>query len=92
VTLLTATQHISGRASPRTQAPTWRNFTVHLDSPIFSAGSWVMKGNPATQLGCCHKTQAQGGTWGSPSQDFQLCQGDQVEWGPACYLRAVCPW
>ncbi|XP_053433082.1 tissue-resident T-cell transcription regulator protein ZNF683 [Nycticebus coucang] len=39
-----------------------------------------MKGEPAAQVGYCHKTKALGGTRGSLSSslDFQLCQGDQV--------------
>ncbi|XP_010631470.1 tissue-resident T-cell transcription regulator protein ZNF683 isoform X2 [Fukomys damarensis] len=42
-----------------------------------------MKGKPAAQLGRCHKTKALGNSGCSvtPSQDFQLCQGDQFSSG-----------
>ncbi|KAB0400491.1 hypothetical protein E2I00_017392 [Balaenoptera physalus] len=39
-----------------------------------------MKGEPAPDFSCCHKTKPLGSTGGSlsPHSDFQLCQGDQV--------------
>nr|XP_020136305.1 tissue-resident T-cell transcription regulator protein ZNF683 isoform X2 [Microcebus murinus] len=44
------------------------------------AGRGDMKGEPAAQLGYCHKTKALGGMGDSLSSslDFQLCQGNQV--------------
>ncbi|XP_037354917.1 tissue-resident T-cell transcription regulator protein ZNF683 isoform X2 [Talpa occidentalis] len=47
-------------------------------------GSVGMKGEPAPELGCCHKTKALGSTGGSltPSLDSKLSPGDQVF--PAC--------
>ncbi|XP_053516349.1 tissue-resident T-cell transcription regulator protein ZNF683-like isoform X2 [Artibeus jamaicensis] len=43
-----------------------------------------MKGEPAPELGCCHKTKPPSSTGStlSPSLDFQVCQGNQVF--PAC--------
>lgn len=44
-----------------------------------------MKGEPAPELGCCHKTKPLSSTGSSlsPSLDFQACQGDQVRWNPS---------
>ena len=42
-----------------------------------------MKGEPAPELGCCHKTKPLGSTADSlsPHLDSQLCQDVQVRWG-----------
>lgn len=39
-----------------------------------------MKGEPAPELGCCHKTKPPGSTGDSlsPNLDSQLCQDGQV--------------
>lgn len=44
-----------------------------------------MKGEPAAELGCCHKTKPLSSTGStlSPSLDFQACQGNQVRWSPS---------
>ncbi|XP_036991849.2 beta/gamma crystallin domain-containing protein 2-like isoform X1 [Artibeus jamaicensis] len=40
-----------------------------------------MKGEPAPELGCCHKTKPPSSTGStlSPSLDFQVCQGNQTQ-------------
>lgn len=50
------------------------------DGPVFPAGGRAMKGEPAPELGCCHKTKPLGSTGASlsPYLDSQLCQDGQV--------------
>nr|XP_014987484.2 tissue-resident T-cell transcription regulator protein ZNF683 isoform X5 [Macaca mulatta] len=51
-----------------------------LTTCCMTLGNGDMKEEPATQLDCCHRPMALGGTGGSlsPSLDFQLFRGDQV--------------